>query len=60
MFGAWRNEWSLSVRPGCWEIADGGTPGKDSSSSGCEAWGSHPDGNREEEQALGDDWASLL
>ena len=60
MFGAWRNEWSLSVRPGCWETADGGTPGKDSSSSGCEAWGSHPDGNREEEQALGDDWASLL
>ena len=60
MFEAWRKEWSLSIRPGCWETADGGTPGKDSSSSGREAWGSHPAGNREEEEALGDNRASLL
>ena len=49
----------MSVRPRYWEMADGGTPGRDSS-SGPEARGSHPVGNREEEEVLGDDWASLL
>lgn len=49
----------MSVRPGDWEMADGGTPGRDSS-SGPEAWGSHPVGNREEEEVLEDDRASLL
>lgn len=49
----------MSVRPGDWEMADGGTPGRDSS-SGPEAWGSHPVGNREEEEVLEDNRASLL